>query len=166
LKRWLLRGLLLAIVAGAAFWGWRLWFPGPEQIIRKQLAELARLASVAPNEAPLKKLAAAQELAGLFTKDVDISVDVPGRSTFTINGREEVRETALGTRSMGTTFTVEFVDVEVTVAPDRQNAVVRLTAKANVPGETMPQVQELKLEFKKVDNDWLVHHVETVRTLH
>ena len=73
----------------------------PEQIIRRELSEIARLASVAPNESALKKLATAQQLAGFFTKDVEISVDVPGRSTFSINGRDEVQENALGARSMG-----------------------------------------------------------------
>ena len=166
MKRWLVRAFLLLVLAGLAFWGWRVWFPGPEQIIRKRLAELARLASVAPQEPPLKKLATAQQLAGLFTRDTQISVDIPGRSTFTISGRDEVRDNALGARALGSSFTVEFVDVTVNVAPDRQNAVARLTAKANIPGDSMPQVQELKLDFKQVDNDWLINRAETVRTLH
>ncbi len=164
MKRWFVRAILLALLVAIGVWGWRVWFPGPEQIIRRELSEIARLASVPPNESSLKKLATAQQLAGFFTKDVDIAVDVPGRSTFSINGRDEVQETAFGARSLGS-FTVEFVDVGVTVAPDRQTAIARLTAKANVRGESVPQVQELKIDFKKLDKDWLVNHVETVRTL-
>ena len=166
MKRWLVRAFLLLVLAALGIWGWRVWFPGPEQIIRKELNQLAQLASVAPHEAPLKKLATAQQLAAFFTKDTQISVDIPGRSTFTINGRDEVRDNALGSRALGSSFTVEFIDVNITVAPDRQTAVVRLTAKANIPGDTVPQVQELKLDFKQVDKDWLINRVETVRTLH
>lgn len=165
MKDWALRLLFVAILVALGFWAWRALFPGPEQIIRKELTELARLASVPPDESPIRKLATVQKLAAFFTPDVEIAVDVPGRSTFTMTGRDEVRESALGARSYGRSFTVEFVDVGVVVAPDRRSAVVRLTAKANLPGETIPQVQELKIDFKKAENDWLVNHVETVRTL-
>ena len=165
MKDWALRIILLAALVLIVVWVWRVWFPGPEQIIRRKLADMASLASVAPNEAPLRKLATAQQLIGYFTKDIEVSVDVPGRSTFTISGLDELRQAALGARSTGTSFNVEFVDVGVTLAPDKQSAVVHLTAKANIPGEAVPQVQELKIDFKKVDKDWLVNHVETVRTL-
>ena len=165
MRRWALRILLLGIVVALGIWGWQVWFPGPEQVIRRQLTELARLASISPNEARLKKLATAEQLAGFCTKDVEISVDVPGRSTFTISGKDELRETVIGARSSGSSVTVEFVDVSVNVAPDKTTAVARLTAKATIPGDNVPQVQELKIDFKKVEKDWLVNHAETVRTL-
>jgi len=58
------------------------------------------------------------------------------------------------------------VDVTVVVGTDGQAAQAHLTAKANLPGESMPQVQELKIGFRKIEREWLIDRVQTVRTLH
>src|SRR3974390_2632927 len=98
------RAMLLAVLVAIGFWGWHVWFPGPEQIIRRRLNELAQMATVNANEAPLKKMASAQSLVGYFTRDVQVTVDVPGRSPVYLNGQEEIREAALSARSTGLSF--------------------------------------------------------------
>ncbi len=160
------RGLLLVALAGLVLWGWRILHPSPEHIIQKALAALARSACVPPNEAQLSKLANAQKVAAFFAPDAEINIDIPGRISQTINGRGEIQEKALGARAVLSGFTVEFVDVGVTVAPDGQSAIARLTAKANFPGDNVPQVEELKIDFKKIEGDWLIQHAENVKTLH
>lgn len=162
---WFARLTGLALLAAAAVLGWAFFIPSPDHVIRKELAEVARAASIVPNEAPLTKLAKTQKLVSLFANDAQVSVDVPGRSIQTFNGREELHQAALGARSMLNSLRVEFLDVGVTVAPDRQSAVADLTATAALPGEKIPEVQELEVRFKRIDHDWLITRVESVKTL-
>jgi hypothetical protein len=164
-RHWLFRLLLLAVLAAAGFWGWHVLFPRPEQVIRQRLAELARLASIAPNETPLARLLNSQKLGNYFTPDVEVTVDVPGESRQTFQGREDLLQAAAGARSTLHSLKVEFLDVSVALGADRRSAVAHFTVKADLPGEHVPQVQELKARFRKTDNGWLIDHAETVQTL-
>lgn len=165
MSRRILQLILLAGLIALGVWGWRFLHPSAEQIIRKELADLARTACVPPNEGNLPKLANAQKLASYFTTDAEITVEVPGHFAQTISGRADVQEKALGARAMLGGLTVQFLDVSVSVAPDGQAATAHLTAKANLPGESVPQVEELKVGFKKVEGDWLIQRAENVKTL-
>ncbi len=162
----LLRLLFLAALAVLCFFGWRWLHPSAEQVIRHRLFELARTASIPGNEGQLVKLANAEKLASFFTTNTEITVEIPGHFAQTIFGRGEVQEKAYGARMVLGGLQVEFLDVGVTVAPDAQTAVARLTAKATFPGETGPQVEELKADLKKVDGDWLIDRAQNVKTLH
>jgi hypothetical protein len=158
----------LLLVAGSfalGFWGWRFLHRSPERVIRRELAELARTACIPANEGNLPRLANAQKLASFFTTDVEIDFDLRGRFSQTISGRSELQEKALAARAALSGLTVEFLDINVTVAPDGQSATADLTAKASLPGDTVPQVEEVKVDFKKVDGDWLIQHAENVKTL-
>ncbi len=165
MRVWLSRLALLAVAAALCFWGWKRWFPGPDQVIRNQLQEVARLACIKPNEGQLVKLAKAQKLVSFFASDVQVVVDVPGRSLQTFNGREEIQQAAVGVRTMLSSLKIEFLDILVSVAPDRQSAVARLTATATIPGERLPEVQELKMDLVNTNHDWLINRVNTVKTL-
>jgi len=165
MRAWGLRLFLAAAIAAAGFWAWTLLFPGPEQVIRKELTQLAATASITPNEAPLAKLAKAQRLASFFSEDAEVRVDIPNRPYQDFNGREEIQQAALGARALLNVLKVQFLDMEVRLAPDKQSAVVRLTATADLPGEKVPEVQELEFRLKKVDRDWFIRRVETVKTL-
>lgn len=159
------RIVLLVTLGAGVFWCWQYLFPGPEVLIRKQLAQLAAAASIAPNEAPLAKLAKAQRVAELFARDAQVNVEVPGKSDQTFSGREEVQQAALGARALLNTLQVTFVDVNVALATDKSSAITHLTATANLPGEKLPEVQELEIGFTNVDHAWLINKVQTVKTL-
>ena len=62
-------------------------------------------------------------------------------------------------------LSVEFLDINVTVEPDRKSAAADLTLKARVAGEKDLIVQELKFTLRKIDGTWLIIRVETVKTL-
>jgi hypothetical protein len=164
MKQWLFRALVLAGLIALGFWGWRAWFPSPQGVIRKRLAELARTASFSSNEGPLAKLANVQKLPPFFANDVEITVDAPGRSQQTYHGRDELLQAAMGARTALSGLTVEFLDVIVSLAPDKEFATANLTAKARVPGEDFT-VQELKFTLKKIGGVWLIFRIETVKTL-
>lgn len=164
-KQWLLRVVVVAALAGVAFWAWHLLFPGPERQIQKQLTQLSRAASIPPNESQLGHMAGAQKLTTFFTPDAELIVDVPGRLQHTFNGRDEILEAAAGTRAVLRSLTVEFFDLVITLAPDKQSATVQLTAKAAIPGENVPEVQRAKAEFKNSNGQWLISRAETVKAL-
>lgn len=165
MRVWLARVALLSALGAAGFWAWQFLFPTPEHVIRKRLGELAAAASISSSEGQLAKLANTQKLVSFFTSDVQVTVDVPGRSMQTFNGRVEIQQATLGARGFLGSLKVQFVDVIVSVGPDKQSAQAHLTATVSLPGEKLPEVQELEMGFKKVDHDWLINHVETVKTL-
>lgn len=154
-----------AILIGLCVWGWFLLFPSPQHIIRKQLKGLAATASFRGNEGPLAKAYNAEKLSGYFATDVVVVVDIPGHGQQSFEGLDTVLQAAMAARQSLSGLKAEFLDINVTVGPDKQSATVNLTAKGTVPGESDFFVQEMKFAFKKVDGKWLISKVETIRTL-
>jgi hypothetical protein len=155
---------LLAVVIATGVWLWTILFPSPEKIIRRQLAEIARDASFNSDENPLIGIAHAQKLAGFFSPDVTVKLDAPLNLQRTFESREEIAQADLGARSsLGGGLKIEFLDVNVTLAPDKQSAVADLTARVKINGNSDPIVQEIKFTFKKTDSQWLITRVETIR---
>ena len=165
MKKWLWRLIVVIVLAGLGYWGWRVWFPSPEQVIRKRLTELARTASFSGSEGTLVTLAYARGLTAFCTPDVEITIDIPGYSRETINGQGELLQAAAGARTRLNGLTVQFFDILVNVAPDRNSATAELTARADVARERDFYVQELKFKLKKVDGKWLIFQAETVKIL-
>jgi ketosteroid isomerase-like protein len=165
MRSWFVRlGLLLALIALGA-WGWRTLFPNPERAIRARLSELAQLASFGPNEAPAAKMWNAQKLASFFTPDVTIKVDMNGQQP-TFSGRDEIATRAMMARQVFGALTVQFSDIVLTLAPDKQSAIAELSARAKAGGDADTfGPQELTLRMKKDAGKWLISRVETVKTL-
>jgi hypothetical protein len=161
LRRWLWPLVLIAL----GVWFWRVLFPGPETIIRKQLAQLARAASFPGNESPLAAAHHAATLAGFFSVNAEVILNVPGEGAHTFTGREEIQQAALFARSHLRALTVEFLDADVTVAPDRLSATVDLTARVRSPREPDFYVQEMRFLLKQINGEWRIVRAETVKTL-
>ncbi len=164
MKAWSFRLLLLAVLLALGFWGWRILFPSPENVIRQRLGELAKTASFSSDQGLLATAWNASSLGEFFTLDAEITVDVPG-SQHTFTGRDELLQAAVSARKAVSNLTVKFPDIKVTLAPDKTSAVVYLTAQGKVSGEKDFFLQELRLRLTKVKRDWLIHRVETVKTL-
>jgi hypothetical protein len=159
------RIILFAALAALGIWLWTVLFPGPEKVIRKRLTELARTASSAPGESDLVRLAAARNLAGFFSTSVELQVELPELSRRDSIDREEITQAAFVVRSRAGGLKVKFPDINVTVAQDKQSAVADLTVQANISGESDSIVQEMKFTLRKINGQWLITRVETVRTL-
>jgi hypothetical protein len=164
MKTWSFRIILVGLLIALGFWGWRVFFPNPEMVIRKRLGELAKATSFSPNEGDVAKVWNASLLADFFTPDVQVTVEVYG-TQHTISGRDELLRKAVGARSAVSSLTIEFPDIKVTVAPDRNSAVVNLTAKGNVAGQRDFYLQELRLRLTRIKRDWLINQIESVKTL-
>lgn len=164
MKEWSIRALLLAVLIAIGFWGWQVFFPSPEKVIRKRLDALARAASFSSNQGLVAKAWNATVLGEFFTTDVQVTVDIPG-TQHTISGRDELLQAAVATRSAVSSLTVEFPDIKVTVAPDKDSAVVNLNAQGKVAGHPEAYLQELRLRLIRIKRDWFINQIETVKTL-
>jgi len=82
-----------------------------------------------------------------------------------LSGRDEIRETAAGGFANVKSLAVRFQDATARVGPDQQHAVVSCTVRVSAGDSQDFGIQELRLQFQKVDGDWLITRVETVKTL-
>lgn len=154
-------------VIGMGIWGARMLFPSPEQAIRSRLLNLARTLSFERKDGILSRGLKAQNFLECFTLDVVVSLDSRAYGARTLTGRDELQQAllvALNHEAAGG-LKVEFLDINVTLGPDKQTAVADLTAKATVTGERDFLVQEFNFMLKKADGQWLIYRVETVKTL-
>ena len=133
--------------------------------IRVRLKEIESLVSFPPNQKPLTSLTEVQRLCSFVSPDVEIRVEVPGAGRGVAHGRQELREALLAFRATVNGAKVEFPDVSVMLAGDRQAAEVLLTARAHVPSDPEGAILEMKLAFQKLDGDWLITRAETAKTL-
>ncbi len=159
------RLILAAALIGLAIWGWRVWFPSPQNVIRSRLLQLARTVSVEPGEGTIPRGFKAQSLGDYFTADVVINLDVRGFDTRELRGRDELKQAVLGAMQHVRGLKVEFLDIKVTLDAGNQSAAANLTGKATVEGEGDFQVQEFNFKLKKVDRTWLISRIDTVQTL-
>ena len=165
MRSWVIRFGVLLLLLALGIWGWRALFPNPEKAIRARLAELAQLASFGPTEAPMAKLLNAQKLASFFTPDVTIKVDW-ANDTATASGRDAIANAAMAARQRFGMLTVQFSDLVLTVAPDKQSAIAELSARGKTGGEADTiGPQELTLRMKKDGGTWMVSRIEGVKTL-
>jgi len=158
--------IVLALI-GLGFGAWRLVYSSPNHIIRSKLQQLAKTASLTPKDGNFVRVYKIEHLPEFFTRDVVINVDLRGIGQTTIEGRDEVRQyvnAAFSPQGLGELKT-QFRDVSVTLAPDKQSAVANLTGEFTVDGQHDFFVVELNLLFKKVEGEWLIYKIETVRTL-
>ena len=163
MKAWFQRLVVLALLAALGFWVWRTWFPNPERIIRRELTEMAQLASFGPKDGSLAVLINPDKLANLCTPDVRVKVSNFGYSQ-TLSGRDDVRNAAAAVRTSFTSLSLKFPDLRVRLAADEQSAVVDATANGRA-GDHNLQLLELRFTMRKVNGDWLVAAVETTSTL-
>jgi len=146
-------------------WAWMALHPSPERLIRRQLEGVARAASFGPDQGYLAKMAGAQRLPDFFSTNVEVQIDIPGHHGHRLAGREEIQQAALASRASVQSMTVTFPDVTVIVNADQESAVADLTLQARVSGEQETVVQEMKATLRKINDQWLIVKVETVRTL-
>jgi hypothetical protein len=158
--------VVMAVLVGAlGYWLWIYFFPNDKKLIQRQLAETAETATFSGSESPIAQLGRLGKLAGFFTTDVELSFDAPREGRVTIRGRDEIMAVAARVRDRSGALKIEFLDVSVSLAEDRESATVMLTARAQIPGQSDFSVQEMKFTMKKIKRTWFISRVETVKTL-
>ena len=159
------RLVLLAAVCGLGFWLWTVLFPGPEKIVLKKIGGLAATATVNANDSNLARAGKAVRLAGFFATDAQIVINIPDLASHNVSGRDEIKERAMAGFASIPSLKVQFFDATATVGPDKQTADVSCTVRISTSNSKDFGVQELHFQFKKIDGNWLISRVETVKTL-
>jgi hypothetical protein len=159
------RLVLVAAAVALGVWLWLALFPSPEKAIHKRLVQLARDVSFSSSDGNLARLAGAQDIADFFSTNVEVNIDVPRHALSGPLERADITQAALGMRSTLSMLNVQFPDVNVTVASDKNSATADVTVEATVSGERDALVQEMKFTFQKIGGQWLITRVETIRTL-
>ena len=160
-----MRLVLLAAFIAAGVWLWTILFPGPEKIVRKRLAQVAAEASFKSGENPLFIAARSEALAGFFSTNAEINLNLPEHGPLNLTGRAEITQAAAAARGAAGSLKVEFPDLSVTVAPDKLSAVADVVVQVQAGGDKDFRVLEMKFTFQKIGGDWLITRVETIRTV-
>jgi ketosteroid isomerase-like protein len=155
----------LLILLGLGWLGWQHLFPNEERRVRRTLDDLAGALSISASESIVGTGLAVDRLLSYATLDIEVEVDVPGEGPHTFSGREEIRDAALAARRNLGEVKVQFLDVDVALAGDKQTATVELTVKATQPGAKEFFVREMKLQLRKQDSQWRISRAETVKPL-
>jgi hypothetical protein len=159
------RLILVASLIGLGIWGWRVLFPGPEQVIRSRLRSLASTACFNSSNGIVARGYKIQALPDYFTPDAVVNLEIRGYPAETLHGRPDLQTAASAAMQQLSGLRVEFLDINVTVAPDGQSAVANLTCRASRAGDRDFVVQEFDFHLKRVGRDWLIERVDTVKTL-
>lgn len=160
LKR-ILVGIALLTVLGI---GWRVFFPGAEAKIRRQLTRMADAVSYEADASPLSGLAAASRFVEFFDADVAVAIRIPGVGQRSFRGRENLREAFLASRAPRRGLAVDFLDPQIRLSGEGE-AIVEVTAKVTQPGNPDIQAQALRVRFVEGERGWVVSTVETIETL-
>ena len=160
-----IRLVLFAALLGCGFWLWTVLFPSPEKIVLKKIAGLAAAANFDGGAGNITRAGKASSVVKQFADDAQIIIDLAGAGARTLSGREEIREAALGGFASLKTLNVQFIDPIAKVGADKQSAEVNCTAEVRVDDSKDFGVQELRFQLKKMDGEWFITRVETVKTL-
>jgi hypothetical protein len=157
---------LAVVLLAVGWWLWTVLFPSPDAVIRRQLTKLAETASFPAKEGNFGRLARVEKLGNLFAEHVEFAVDLPGvERNMKFDSRAELKQAAAAYASFTRGVQAKFVGVQVEVLPGAETADVDLTLNAKIEGERDEIVQELKFNLKKIDGDWLITRVQTVKAL-
>lgn len=160
-----IRLVLFAALAAGGFWLWTMLFPTPEKIVLRKISHLAATASVNAADGNITRATKVSNLIAYFSTDAQIVVNVPGAAVGTLNGRDEIREAAAGGFTHVKSLSVKFLDATAKVGADKQTAEVRCTAEVHASESNDLGVQEMRFQFQKIDGEWRITRVETVKTL-
>ena len=164
MKRWTIRIITLAVIVMVGLWGLRTFFPSPEKVILARLQQVSKLVSFDSNEGGIARMANVLKLTGCFTTDADCAIDTTDPGPVYFQGRNAIRDAALASRSRLNSLKVDFFDIVVTFAPDNLTATANLTVRVGVPSDKDFYVKQAKFTLTKVDGDWLISRVETLKT--
>lgn len=161
--KWAVRLVIIAVLVAAGCWLWTVMFPNPRAVVWHRLEKLAEIASFPANEGQLMKLAAVQKIGGYFSDQVVVNVHMSGEETHEFNNREELVQAIQAGRMSVNSVLVKFKGARIEITPGNQEAIIGVALTADINGEKDSVVEDLKIEMKKIDGDWLITHVETVQ---
>ena len=155
--------LLIALLGGLGFIGWKTFFPDEKQKIREMLHELDAAADISSAGKPLSKLSKAGDLTGFFTDDTEIKVSRGGGAKISIKGKDQLLQSIVGVQSLGKVINVQLKDPIIELA-ESGKATIELTAIANTTAGSPPIVQMIEFQLVKIRGDWKIRKASTKET--
>jgi len=110
-------------------------------------------------------MAGVGDVVALFTPDVTIDLDDVPNEARRIQGTTQLREMAIAARANLRSADISFSDVLVTLDAGGATANAQLVGRAQFSGSDTAWYQELIFGFRKVDGEWRISRVETVKGL-
>lgn len=160
-----LKPILQVLIAGAV--GFAIWyylFPPPEKVIEKKLNALAETISQDP-QGNISKAANVNRIGNFFHPNVTINLEGFGRDVSSVQGRGELEQMAMAVRQNNFRISVVFSDIHITVGPEKTNANVIVTAEVKVNDQKDPVMQDIRLQFEKLDRAWVISAVTPAKAL-
>ena len=161
----IVRILLLAALAGLGLWLWTILFPSPEKLVLEKISSLATTATINANDGNFVRAGKVSNLIGYFSSDAQIVLEISGVGQGALNGRDEIREAAAHGFTGLKSLNVKFLDATAKIGADRQSAEVNCTAEVQIGDSKELGVQELVFQLKKIDENWRITRIESVKTL-
>jgi hypothetical protein len=152
-----LLAFLCIVAAATALAGWL--FPSEERQIRSRLEELAKTASIPPDEQELGRIARLGRLGRLLTDDVSLEGGAP---LDRVSGRDAVLGLAAQVQRYTGGLHVVLQDVTVTVDDNRHSARAGARAVATervAEGRETAEMRDVSLELAKTDQGWQLSRV-------
>lgn len=171
------RALILALVvlAAGSTLAWRqLADPHAREVrrIQARVAALANALSFSEKDPPFVRLGYAGKVTQFFDDPISLDVSLGQYVAHETLHRSRLPEGLAGMRLNYRGLEVEFIDIVVdlppaALAPDnpRPNATVHLTSKIQFVGDRDYWVQEFRLDLQRVEGQWLVRGVTTLKTM-
>lgn len=152
--------LAIVIVAALGFWGYTIFFPSPEKVIKETLQRLADTASFTSQEKPLARLGAINAIPSFFQTNAVLRISNPryGRS---LEGRAAIREAVAGSRAAVQSLQITLTDPQITVTSSEMASLV-VTATVFIDQDPNPSLQILKMKLQRQGRKWLITYVEPI----
>ena len=159
------RAVMIALIVAGAWFGWRWLFPSDEAQIHAVLDRIAEAVGTGAQEGEIERLARAASLRNHLDAGITVDAGPPFKD---LSGRDVIIGTVSRLNSTIRDLEIRFVDVQISIPPDRSTANVYMTAEARFRGpqdEPSLEARELDVLFRKIEGNWVVSEVAFVRTL-
>jgi hypothetical protein len=158
--------VLVAVVAAAAWYGWRWAFPDDEAAIRAVLSRIEEGVSAGEGagNGNMDRLARAASLRHELAPDITVDAGPPFQR---LAGRDAIIGAAASVSGSRRDLQVRFEDVDITVEPSGERAEVTLsaTARSSDAADAGLDTRELEVIFRRLEGRWVVANVKLIRAL-
>jgi hypothetical protein len=159
------RAFTIAVAAAVLWFGWSWFFTSDEAEIRAMLNRVREGVQDAEGAGGVEALARIAGLQNEFAVDATVDAGAPFDR---LNGRQAIVAAAARVQGVAENLELQFSDVDVTLAEDRQTAAVALVAEAHFDEAgtgRVTEARELEIRCGRVEGRWVITGVTLVQPL-
>lgn len=160
------RLIVIAVLVGAVYFGWRWMFPDDEAQIRGVLVSIADgLETEGGDASSVQGLARVAALQNEFAPDAIIVAGPPFQR---LTGRQAIVAAAARVRVAVRNLEIDFPEIAISVAGDRQTATALVTAEAHFADAAASRglnARDFEVAFARLDGRWVVTSATLIEPL-